>query len=140
MSHEVDAKDITKLEKDSKTTERLLTESERLMPELRTLVYCQQKAVDKGFKENFNADARGLVCSSTNKVYSPSEIDVVDYYRFEGITDPADMSVLYVIETSDGTKGTLVDAYGTYSDPEVAKIIVEVESISKKNTQTNRKA
>jgi len=29
------------------------------------------------------------------------------------------MSVVYAIETTDGRRGTLVDAYGTYATPEV---------------------
>ncbi len=38
------------------------------------------------------------------------------YIRFEGDSDPADMSILYAIETNDGDKGTYVDAFGTYGD------------------------
>jgi len=59
-------------------------------------------------------------------------VRVTNFYRFEGITDPADMAVLYLIETADGAKGTLVDAYGTYSDPEVAKLICAITEIEKK--------
>ena len=68
----------------------------------------------------------------SSKQYIPEQIKVVNFYRFEGITDPGDMAVLYVIETDDGAKGTLVDAYGTYSDPLVARIICEITSIQKR--------
>jgi hypothetical protein len=40
---------------------------------------------------------------------------VVKYYRFEGDSNPDDNTVLYVIETSRGEKGLLLDAYGAYS-------------------------
>jgi len=126
-------KEITKGEKDSKNVHNELTEAEKLMPELRTLAYCQNNALEKGYKENFKATAKGLVSMETSRGYQPEQIKVVDFYRFEGITDPADMAVLYVIETSDGAKGTLVDAYGTYSDPEVGKIMTEVSAIAKKS-------
>jgi hypothetical protein len=54
---------------------------------------------------------------------------VVRYYRFEGMTDPADNTVLYVIETSSGEKGLLVDAYGVYAG-NVPKEMVEKLQIS----------
>ena len=41
------------------------------------------------------------------------------------------MSILYAIETSDGRKGTLVDAYGMYSDDETGEFMNQVE-VSKK--------
>ncbi len=42
-------------------------------------------------------------------------MEVVEFYRFEGASNPDDNSILYAIETSDGLKGLLVDAYGAYS-------------------------
>jgi hypothetical protein len=36
-----------------------------------------------------------------------------------------------VIEANDGAKGTLMDAYGAYADPAVAKLIVDIEEIHK---------
>jgi hypothetical protein len=126
-------KEIVKGEKDPKAVHSILSESEKLMPELRTLAYCQNKAVEKGYDGNFKAVANGLELIETEVNYKPEQINVVDFYRFEGITDPADMAVLYVIETDDGAKGTLVDAYGTYSDPDVAKVMIQVDQIAKKN-------
>jgi hypothetical protein len=35
---------------------------------------------------------------------------------------------LYVIETSDGVKGTLIDGCGNMADPFVYKFILDVES------------
>jgi hypothetical protein len=49
----------------------------------------------------------------------PEDVTIVEYHRFEGASNPDDMSVVYVIETADGRRGTLVDAYGTYTNPKV---------------------
>mgnify|MGYP003651233956 FL=1 len=42
-------------------------------------------------------------------------LEVIKYYRFEGMSDPDDNTILYVIETTTGEKGLLVDAYGMYA-------------------------
>ena len=57
-------------------------------------------------------------------------------YRFEGQSDPADNAIMYVVETGDGVKGTLIDAYGAYADENVNKFMSEVEEISKKEIKS----
>jgi hypothetical protein len=47
------------------------------------------------------------------------------------MSDPEDSSILYLIEASDGKKGTLIDAYGTYADAKLSDFIREVEDIQK---------
>ena len=36
------------------------------------------------------------------------------------------MSIVYAIESRDGTRGTLVDAFGVYADPAVGSILEHV--------------
>ncbi|HEY9047086.1 MAG TPA: hypothetical protein VIN08_14375 [Ohtaekwangia sp.] len=98
---------------------------------MKTLNACLDKMVEQGYVENFKAGNGGLQSFNSEKTYSPKEINIVNFYRFEGISNPDDNSILYVIETADGKKGTLTDAYGAYADPAVAKLIVEVEEIQK---------
>lgn len=86
----------------------------------------------EGYKEDFQVTKQGMTNFSEDKVYKPEQIRIVNFYRFEGTSDPGDNSILYVIETDDGVKGTLVDAYGAYSDSDTTKFIVEVEEIQKK--------
>ena len=93
---------------------------------------CQKKMAEKGFTHQFQATERGLKDIETGDMYSPAEVAVPNFFRFEGISDPDDMSILYVIQTADGHKGTLVDAYGTYADPNVAEFMLEVDNIHKK--------
>jgi hypothetical protein len=70
-------------------------------------------------------------------MYSCEDVNAVNFYRFEGITDPDDMSILYAIETCDGAKGTLMDAYGHYSDEDTGEFMKQVE-IAKKLHGMNR--
>ncbi|NEU68897.1 phosphoribosylpyrophosphate synthetase [Spirosoma agri] len=78
----------------------------------------------KGFTLDYNLKDDHLHCSKDDIMLRPADFDVVDVYRFEGMTDPGDESVLYAIEAKNGQHGTLVDAYGAYSEaisPEMAE-------------------
>jgi len=101
-------------------------------PYLKSLVECHNKMMKDGYTESFKVEDNLLRCLSCDKTYQPSQIRIVNFFRFEGISDPEDNSVMYVIETSDGKKGTIIDAYGAYADPEVSGFITEVENIQKK--------
>jgi hypothetical protein len=100
-------------------------------PPLKTLSTCLNKALQDGYKENFKATGSGIESVETGKAYKPEDLHVVDFYRFEGASDPADSAILYVIEAPDGAKGTLVDSYGAYSDPDVAKMVTRINYIEK---------
>ncbi len=69
----------------------------------------------EGYTEDFNLCNAGVENKKRKTIHPASDLEVVKYYRFEGMTNPADSTVLYVIETSSGQKGLLVDAYGAYS-------------------------
>lgn len=100
--------------------------------EMKTLAACLNKLVLSGYTEDFKAAERGLLSLQSERIYEPSQIHVVDFFRFEGASDPADNTILYVIETNDGIKGTLVDAYGSYADAKVTSFMKEVEDVNKK--------
>ncbi|MDB5205256.1 MAG: hypothetical protein JWR72_331 [Flavisolibacter sp.] len=84
-----------------------------------------------GYTEQFRVEKDKLVSLTTTKKYKASEIKAANFYRFEGITDPDDMSILYAIETADGAKGTLMDAYGMYSDEDTGDFMKKVETEKK---------
>jgi hypothetical protein len=104
-----------------------LNESKIKVPYLRDMAQVTNHLVQQGYVNNFKALEDGLSCIETSRVYKSEEIHVVNFYRFEGISDPSDNSILYAIETTDGIKGTLVDAYGAYSDPLVEKFMKQVK-------------
>lgn len=90
---------------------------------------------DAGFDEEFAVNESGMVAKDGEppKIFQPTEVRIDTFYRFEGESDPSDSSVLYAIETNDGLKGVLVDAYGAYADEHTTNFIKEVEEIQKKN-------
>lgn len=71
----------------------------------------------QGYTTDFNLAFDQIKCSSTGICLLPSQFSIVAHHRFEGDTDPSNSSILYVIESLDHSmKGTLINAYGAYSD------------------------
>ena len=69
----------------------------------------------QGYGVNLNLCPEGLENRGQRTVYPDTEREVRAVYRFEGQTNPADSSILFAIESSDGRKGLRVDACGAYS-------------------------
>lgn len=99
---------------------------------MNTLTACVNKVVKDGYTDSFKVKKQGLYSSRKDSFYRPNEVTVVNFYRFEGQSDPADNTIMYVIETYDGQKGTLIDAYGPYADALTNAFMQEVEDMHKK--------
>lgn len=100
--------------------------------DMKTLSSCMNKLQSDGYDANFMVAEGKLKLIDSEKVYDADEVRISNFYRFEGETDPSDMSILYVIETTDGMKGLISDAYGVYADPDISGFINAVEEIMKK--------
>ena len=103
---------------------------------MKTLSSCIQSLQNKEFRENFIVNENRLVAVNASRSYSPDQVKVLNFDRFEGESDPGDSSILYAIETSDGIKGTLTDAFGTYADENVQKFMANVEEVMKKTSSS----
>lgn len=88
--------------------------------------------IAKGYTENFKVTVQGLYAPSREVYYQAPDIMVLNFFRFEGESDPADNAILYIIETNDGVKGLLLDAYGPYADKQVAAFFDQIEKVNKK--------
>jgi len=80
----------------------------------------------RGFTANFEPLGRALHILGREKTYQPAELTIVEHHRFEGASDPDEMSVVYAMEAGDGTRGVLVDAYGVYSNPDLSAFLKDV--------------
>ena len=90
-----------------------------------------KKLEQHGYTDQFRVEKDRLVNLTSGKKYKSADVTAVNFYRFEGISDPDDMSILYAIETCDGIKGTLTDAYGNYSDDDTGAFMKKVETEKK---------
>lgn len=69
---------------------------------------------NRGYTQDFNLQENCLVCNAQK--YHPEDFTITEVHRFEGASDPGDSSVVYAVESKDGTKGVLVAAYGYASE------------------------
>lgn len=88
------------------------------------------KALDgmrrRGFAAQFMVADGALRTVQGGPTFRPDQVTVLERRRFEGVSDPDDMAVLYGIETDTGVRGTLTDAFGTYADPEIGAFMSRV--------------
>ncbi|MFK7937329.1 MAG: phosphoribosylpyrophosphate synthetase [Saprospiraceae bacterium] len=92
-----------------------------------TLVEATQELKSRGYKDDFKLRDEGMENLANNKFYQPDDLKIVEFHRFEGMTNPAESSMISAVELSDGRKGTIVTTYGAYSDEKMDEFLKEVE-------------
>ena len=68
----------------------------------------------RGYTKDFNLEENSIVCHEDK--YYPEDFEIVEVYRYEGNSDPADEAVVYAIEGKGGEIGGLVSGYGISAD------------------------
>jgi hypothetical protein len=87
--------------------------------------------VKRGYTTDFlvHAEQECLLCNKTALQLSPEEFEIDETYRFEGTTDPGDEMIVYAISSpKHNIKGTVVNAFGIYSDSKTSKIIERLKN------------
>lgn len=87
-----------------------------------TLSQVTNALTQDGYTEGFKAGDTAIIASVSSKEYAPEDLKIIATYRFEGMTDPQDDSVVFAIEANDGTKGTLVMSYSSQHSQNVELI------------------
>jgi hypothetical protein len=83
--------------------------------QMTTLTEVLEKLRQKKFDNEFRWEEKGFNAGK-GKIYRPEDLEIIKVYRFEEITNPSDMCVVYLIEAKDGLIGYSLDAYGVYSN------------------------
>jgi NADPH:quinone reductase len=68
----------------------------------------------QGFIIDFNLKGDWLI--GNREKFEAEDFKIVEVYRYEGNSDPADEAIVYGIESNSGLKGILVKGYGISSD------------------------
>lgn len=78
---------------------------------------------NEGYNINFDLVEDGVHSKDLKKQWKAGEIEVVKFYRFEGMSSTGDNSILYVLECKTGEKGLLVNAYG--ADQYISPVMIQ---------------
>lgn len=100
--------------------------------ELTPLITVLAQVKKEGHKLDFKVTDDGFLSTMDDKQrYTADQVQIVNFYRFEGESNPDDMSILYVLETSDGLKGTITNAYGPYANETIDNFMKQVTDLGK---------
>jgi hypothetical protein len=92
-----------------------------------TMVEAIEGLKSRGYSRNFSINDEGLlVDSDSSATFLPWAVELHELHRFEGQTNPSDMSILYAVKTNDGKMGTVVDAFGVDGSETVSKFMNKV--------------
>lgn len=80
----------------------------------------------RGYSYDFNYEDACLFCDKISEKFKAGDLMITEYYRFEGMSDPEDNSVIYAIESNTGLKGIIIDAYGAYSDEHKSAFLANI--------------
>jgi hypothetical protein len=91
-----------------------------------TLAGALEDLRQRGYARQFAVAGDRLRDLADGQTFTAEDLRIREYHRFEGVSDPDDMSIVYAIESRSGARGTLVDAFGAYSDPAVSAFLEAV--------------
>ncbi len=78
----------------------------------------------QGYVEDFNINTNCIECRNGKFSFSHDEFRVDKVFRFYGLNDPGDESILYAISSEDDQiKGVLVNGFGPTSAPLTAEMM-----------------
>jgi hypothetical protein len=80
-----------------------------------------EKLRKKGYSIDFNLKENGIVFQ--DQILGIDDFEIVEVYRYEGISDPGDEATVYAIESKSGLKGVLVTGFGLSSDTVSSEIL-----------------
>ncbi len=87
-----------------------------------------------GYSTHYKFYKNQLININSKKHYDPTDIFIVAQHRFEGMSNPCDLSILYIIESSDGSKGNILLNYNLKENLELVTFFnaIPKENISNK--------
>lgn len=92
--------------------------------EFDTLTEAMSALRKQGYVEDFNLKHNWIENANCEHKLFHTDFVVDSFYRFEGMTDPADEAILYAISSDKSNiKGVLVDGYGISADPDSVELM-----------------
>ncbi|MCO6492036.1 MAG: hypothetical protein J5I98_26705 [Phaeodactylibacter sp.] len=94
-----------------------------------TVAHAVEALKKRGYTEEFKliAGSGTMKNLKSGKSYRPDEMKIIEYHRFEGMSNPSDMSIVFAIELNDGSKGIIISSYGMYADMSLVEFLDKVK-------------
>ncbi len=87
------------------------------MENYETLVDATNDLMKRGYTANLSMEGDTIDDKAQNIHMTADDFEIDEFYRFEGASNPADMSIVYAVSSPKyNLKGIIVNAYGTYAD------------------------
>ncbi len=91
-----------------------------------TMVGAVNDLIKKGYTHNFTINDEDKLVEGSEYHFYPFEVELHEFHRFEGNTNPSDMSIVYAVQTINGFKGIVVDSFGAQGSEKVASFMNKV--------------
>jgi len=87
------------------------------MENYETLVDATNDLMKRGYTANLSLEGDTIDDKAQDIHMTADDFTIDEFYRFEGASNPADMSIVYAVSSPKyNLKGILVNAYGTYAN------------------------
>jgi hypothetical protein len=87
------------------------------------LVDATNDLMKRGYTENLSLEGDTVDDKDKNIQMTPDDFEIDEFYRFEGASNPDDMSIIYAVSSDKyHIKGVLVNAFGTYANTSTSAI------------------
>lgn len=95
-----------------------------------TLAHAVDTLAAEGYTDELQLTDDGFF-DKKGRSLSPEDFTMDAFHRFEGPSDPADMSIVYAVSSEKlGLKGLLVNAFGTYASGVVQRMVSKLDAHS----------
>ena len=92
-----------------------------------TLVDATNDLMKRGYTANLNLEGDTIDDKAQDVHMEADDFEIDEFYRFEGQSNPSDMSIVYGISSPKyNLKGVLINAYGTYADDSSSAIAAKL--------------
>ena len=87
------------------------------------LVEATNDLMKRGYTENLSLEGDTVDDKIKNIQMKADDFEIDEFYRFEGASNPDDMSIVYAVTSKKyNLKGVLINAFGTYANNSASAI------------------
>ncbi len=105
---------------------------------MNTVLEITERLREDNYSDDFEIKEGKIFSKHREEAFSPDELIIEKTFRYEGDSNPDDNAIVYAITAKNGIKGILVDSYGVYADPTLAKIIGDIPLREEHDLQDNK--